>query len=141
MTQMSNREPDPARSGGCCTGITELLEPRFFKALCDPSRIALLIRLAQCCKPCTVSEMAKCCPTDLSVVSRHLAMLRDAGILNAQKRGKEVFYSVRYAELVATLRAMADAIDLCCVDKAVQSGSSPRTEPGARATGDLIATN
>ena len=28
--------------------------------------------------------------------------------------GIEVFYSVKYQELAATLRAMADAIDQCC---------------------------
>ena len=63
---------------------------------------------------CTVSEAAECCPVNISVVSRHLAMLRDAGILHAQKRGREVYYSVRYPELAATLRAIADAIEACC---------------------------
>lgn len=91
-----------------------LLEPRFFRALCDPNRIALLVRLAQCCESRTVSQMAECCPVNLSVVSRHLAMLRDAGILAAEKRGKEVYYSVRFPRLVTRLRAIADAIEACC---------------------------
>ena len=91
-----------------------MLEPGFFKALCDPSRISLLVRLTQCCEPCTVSQIAECCPTDVSVVSRHLAVLRDAGILHARKRGKEVYYSVNYSELTDTLRAIADAIERCC---------------------------
>ena len=105
----------PQRSAECCTpAITDVLAPRFFRALCDPNRIALVIRLAQCGRPCTVSELAKCCPTDLSVVSRHLALLRDAGVLTARKRGKEVYYSVPYEGLAGTLRAMADAIEGCC---------------------------
>lgn len=90
------------------------MEPRFFKALCDPNRIALLVRLSKCCGPCSVSELSACCPTDMSVVSRHLAILRDAGILDCQKRGKEVCYTVRYSELVSTLRSIADAIEVCC---------------------------
>jgi len=85
-----------------------------FRALGDPNRVALLVRLAEIGRPCTVSEAAGCCPTDISVVSRHLAMLRDAGILKAEKRGREVYYSVRYAELVSTLRQMAEAIEGCC---------------------------
>jgi len=41
-------------------------------------------------------------------------MLRDAGILDAEKCGKEVRYSVRFDEVIRQLRAMADAIEACC---------------------------
>jgi DNA-binding transcriptional ArsR family regulator len=112
---MSKQGTTSEESGqGCCQEIDGLLEARFFKALCDPSRIGILVRLARSCEPQKVSEVASCCPTNISVVSRHLATLREAGILRAQKRGKEVYYSVRYPELVSTLRAMADAIEACC---------------------------
>lgn len=103
-----------AAAPSCCPALDGLLDHRFFKALCDPNRIALLIRLAECDKPCTVSEMAECCPVDISVVSRHLAILREAGILAARKQGKEVLYSVRYTELASTLRELADAVEGCC---------------------------
>ena len=98
----------------CCEGIGELLEPKFFKALGDPNRIVLLAQLAQCRAPCSVSQIAACCPVDLSVVSRHLGTLRDAGIIEGKKQGKEVYYSVRYPEMVSTLRGIADAIEACC---------------------------
>lgn len=91
-----------------------MLAPRFFKALCDPNRIAILGQLLGCCGPLRVSEIAGCCPVDISVVSRHLAVLRDAGILKAEKRGKEVFYSVQFDTLPTLLRRMADAIEACC---------------------------
>jgi len=102
------------KSRRCCQRMTDLFEPRFFKALSDPNRITLLVQLAQCCTPCTVSQIAECCPVNISVVSRHLALLRDAGILEARKQGKEVYYSVRYSVLAGTLRAIADAVDTCC---------------------------
>ncbi len=51
---------------------------------------------------------------DISVVSRHLATLRDAGVLQAERRGKEVFYTLKASSLVSTLRAIADAIETCC---------------------------
>ena len=91
-----------------------MLEPRFFKALCDPNRIALLARLSKCRRPCSVGELTGCCGVDVSVVSRHLAMLRDAGILAAEKRGKEVYYTVRCQEMASTLRSIADCIEACC---------------------------
>ena len=114
VTQMSKRSPEKSDSLRCCPGFHELFEARFFKALCDPCRIRILAHLAELGGAHRVSEIAECCPTDLSVVSRHLATLRDAGMLEAQKRGKEVYYSVRYAQLAATLRAMAEAIEACC---------------------------
>ena len=121
MTQMNKQENmQLAGQVQCCRNLHQLLRPTFFKALCDPSRIALFSRLAGCSQPCCVSEMAACCPTDFSVVSRHLALLRDAGILEAQRRGKEVYYRVRFDNVVQTLRAVADAIEACC----------PQTENG-----------
>ena len=61
-----------------------------------------------------VSEVARCCPINISVVSRHLSTLRDAGILTSEKRGKEVRYSVVVSALVERLRAIADALEGCC---------------------------
>jgi ArsR family transcriptional regulator len=112
MTQMSKRRN--GKDLRCCPDLARLLEARFFKAMCDPCRIGILIQLAESCAPRTVTDIAGCCTPDMSVVSRHLATLRDAGVLHAEKRGKEVFYRVRYGELAATLRAIADAIETCC---------------------------
>jgi ArsR family transcriptional regulator len=86
---------------------------RLFKALSDPTRIALLAGLARR-GPATVSEVAGCCPVDLSVVSRHLALLREAGIVACEKKGKEVRCRIRYATLAGALRELADAIEACC---------------------------
>lgn len=94
--------------------VPDALAARLFRALCDPNRLALLGKLARCRRPCTVSEMAACCPVDLSVVSRHLATLREAGVLEAHKRGREVRYSVRARWLSDALRSLADTVDNCC---------------------------
>ena len=100
--------------GGACHGLDRLLQPQFFKALGDPNRVTILARLAQSCRPMSVSEIGSDSPLSLSVVSRHLAMLRDAGILVAEKRGRTVSYSVRYSALAHTLRQLANAIEACC---------------------------
>ena len=113
MTQMSKKRIKTPGRRKCCESIGDLLEPRFFKALCEPNRIAMLIQLARCCRACTVSEIADCCTVDISVVSRHLAVLRDAGVLDARKKGKQVYYRVRHSLLASTLRSMADVIEGC----------------------------
>jgi DNA-binding transcriptional ArsR family regulator len=112
----------------CCRHLDRLLSPPFFRALGDPNRLALLTRLAGCCEPSTVTELSACCPVDLSVVSRHLAILRDAGIVESERRGKEVRYRVRFDVLSRTFRQIADAIDGCCPDvpKEAAQGSEDR---------------
>jgi ArsR family transcriptional regulator len=85
-----------------------------FKALGDPTRLAILGRLAAGDQTRAVSEIAACCTVDLSVVSRHLKVLAHAGIVESERRGKQVLYRVRIPNLVARLRALADALESCC---------------------------
>lgn len=102
------------QSNSCCAGLESVLSPKLFRALGDPTRLALLSALAGKSAPARVSEIATCCPIDLSVVSRHLAQMREAGVVHAEKRGREVLYSVRFTDLAQTLRQLADAIEACC---------------------------
>ncbi|MCK6483189.1 MAG: winged helix-turn-helix transcriptional regulator [Phycisphaerae bacterium] len=118
------RSPSRRRAAAtCCAPLDALLDPRLFRALGDPTRIALLVRLARCRGPCSVGEAAACCAVDLSVVSRHLALLHDAGVLSARKKGRTVLYSVRYGELCRALRALADSIEACCPNGAARRRS------------------
>ncbi len=98
----------------CCAGLLEILPPRFFKALSDPSRLAVLGRLASLGCSASVTKIAECCPQNLSVISRHLATLREAGILQAERRGKEVVYALDASQFAATLREIADGMEKCC---------------------------
>lgn len=107
-----------------------MLSPRLFKALSDPKRLSLLVRLAEEKGPCTVSHVAKGSDVDLSVVSRHLAILREAGIIRCAKRGKEVWCIVEKTAVVRILRELADALETCCPDKTLEDlpGGIPSTE-------------
>lgn len=101
----------------CCSGLREFLSPAIFKALAEPNRLCLLAHLSEKGGESRVSDLTECCAIDISVISRHLGMLRDAGILQAQKRGKEVYYKVRIAELTEFLRNLADALENCCPER------------------------
>ncbi len=61
----------------------------------------------------TVSDIVECCGIDFSGVSRHLKMLKEAGILAAERDGRHVRYRLEATALAATLRGMADALDAC----------------------------
>jgi ArsR family transcriptional regulator len=66
--------------------------------------------LAKCRRACAVTELAECCSVDISVVSRHLALLERSGVIESAKQGRTVYYSVRYADLIPKLRGLADAL-------------------------------
>ena len=89
------------------------LRPELFRALGDPTRLTLVVRLATASAPQTVTELTDCCGVHLSGVSRHLAMLRDAGVVRADKRGREVRYRLDGDAVTGALRALADALDAC----------------------------
>jgi ArsR family transcriptional regulator len=115
MTQIYTlKRRTPKQAAACCRPIDDLLDAELFKGLCDPTRLKLLACLAKCGRACSVGEIGKCCEVDISVVSRHLAQLHRAGVLESAKRGRTVFYSVDFAGLSARLRNLADAVDECC---------------------------
>lgn len=118
MTHTCNHRPlTPSQAAACCGPIDTLLNPGLFKALGDPRRASITACIAKCGRACAVGEIAECCSVDLSVVSRHLAYLARAGVLEAQKRGRTVAYRVRYAEIARKLRSLADALDECCPER------------------------
>jgi len=97
----------------CETALADHLRPDLFKALCDPVRISIVATLAARTEPATVSELTECCGIDFSGVSRHLKMLREAGIVTTEKRGREVLHQLDANDLAQNLRSIADAIDVC----------------------------
>jgi ArsR family transcriptional regulator, arsenate/arsenite/antimonite-responsive transcriptional repressor len=115
MVQVSKHIPKtPKLAAGRSAPIDKALNAEIFKALGDSTRLKLLACLAKCSRPCSVSEIAECCDIDLSVISRHLAILARAGIAVALKEGRTVFYSVRYQAISRAMRDIADAFDSCC---------------------------
>jgi ArsR family transcriptional regulator len=148
MAQVNKQEESAAASpaaepgGGCesdaaaCCGSTlsRLLSPQLFKAFADPKRLSLLVRLAEEGRPCTVGQVAEGSGVDLSVVSRHLAVLREAGVIRCVKQGKEVWCSVESSAVVQVLRELADALESCCPtasDAALAAPSTPPTPSGS----------
>lgn len=117
MTQKNICLPSPEPAAACCTALADLLSPGFFRALGDSRRQEILFKLAVSGGEWTVGQVAEGLPVDVSVVSRHLAQLRDAGVLAAERHGKEVRYTVRYTAIVRLLRQLADAIEGCCPDQ------------------------
>jgi DNA-binding transcriptional ArsR family regulator len=68
-------------------------QARILKALAHPTRLLLIEELARQTK--CVCELRAVAELDMSTVSKHLSVLRNAGIVEDQKRGLQVFYSLK----------------------------------------------
>lgn len=77
------------------------------KALAHPSRLLIVDELLQRGEQC-VCELTKLVGADVSTVSRHLAVLRVAGIVIDERRGLQVFYRLRSPEVESLVRATED---------------------------------
>ncbi|MGD0516945.1 MAG: metalloregulator ArsR/SmtB family transcription factor [Thermoguttaceae bacterium] len=67
---------------------------RIIKAMAHPARLLIVDELARRDERC-VCELTEMVGTDMSTVSRHLAILKQAGIIEDQKRGSQVYYKLR----------------------------------------------
>ena len=63
------------------------------KALAHPTRLFIVDELAK--KEKSVLQLTELIGADVSTVSKHLAVLKNAGIVQDEKRGSKVFYSLR----------------------------------------------
>ena len=70
--------------------ISKKLE-RILFALSDPTRSSVMIMLHN--KPKYVSEIIKKLKIEPTLLSHHLAVLRDAGLVKSERDGKKVVYT------------------------------------------------
>ena len=66
---------------------------RVMKALAHPSRLLMVDALEN--RERCVCELTELVGADISTVSKHLSVLKDAGIVTCQKRGLQVFYRLQ----------------------------------------------
>ena len=67
---------------------------KIIKAMAHPTRLFIVDELARHGERC-VCELTEMVGVDMSTVSRHLALLKNAGIVEDQKRGAQVYYDLR----------------------------------------------
>jgi len=66
---------------------------RIVKAMAHPTRLFIVDVLSR--KERCVCELKDMIGVDMSTVSKHLAILKNAGIVSDVKRGSQVFYNLR----------------------------------------------
>jgi|ERR1700690_1782304 len=69
----------------------------FSKAIADETRQKIMNML--CCEWLSVNEVVAKLDVSQPTVSHHLAILRDAGLVNVREEGKQTFYTLNQANI------------------------------------------
>jgi ArsR family transcriptional regulator len=67
---------------------------KVIKALAHPTRLFMVDELSRRGKRC-VCDLTDLVGADMSTVSRHLAILKNAGIIGDERHGSQIFYQVK----------------------------------------------
>ena len=92
---------------------------RVLKALAHPTRLFVVEELSggeRC-----VRELTEKIGADMSTVSKHLSVLKAVGIVRAEKRGSEVYYSLR-------MGCVLDFFD--CIEAVIRGDDGASCVPG-----------
>jgi len=79
------------------------------KALAHPSRIFIVEKLSE--KPYCVCELTAMIGVDTSTVSKHLSILKNAGIITDKKQGTAVYYSLEMPCLLRLISCVESVIE------------------------------
>ncbi|KNX35891.1 ArsR/SmtB family transcription factor [Luteipulveratus halotolerans] len=106
-----------------------------FRGMSDPSRVAILQHLLL--GEHKVAELTEHLGLAQSTVSKHLACLRDCGLVTSRPVGRASMFAVRHPDAVAKVLAVAEEL-LALTDDAVMrcSTASPAARGNRGLTGD-----
>lgn len=90
---------------------------RIIKAMAHPTRLFMVDELSRG-ERC-VCELTEMIGADISTVSKHLAVLKNAGIVQDEKRGSQVWYKLRFPCVMSFLE---------CVESVMRSAAEEQLE-------------
>ena len=93
------------------------MRARIVKAMAHPTRLFIVDTLSRGQK--CVCELTELVGADVSTVSKHLAILKNAGIVEDEKRGLQVFYRLRLPCVLNFFR---------CVESVLKSNAKRQAE-------------
>ncbi|HEX9206669.1 MAG TPA: metalloregulator ArsR/SmtB family transcription factor [Steroidobacteraceae bacterium] len=96
--------PDPSRIGEMHEHAAEAAG--FLKVLGNEQRLLILCNLLE--GPLTVGELNERIDLSQSALSQHLALLREAGILETRRESQSIFYSLPAGPVTQMMAVMQD---------------------------------
>lgn len=109
------------------------LHAQFCKALADPNRLLLLVELRHAQR--TVGELSTAIGASQSLTSRHLGVLRQKGIVIAERDGTYVRYSLADRRILGAIDTLLDVLATQVARQGAQMTAARRLRPVRRTTG------
>jgi ArsR family transcriptional regulator, arsenate/arsenite/antimonite-responsive transcriptional repressor len=104
------------RERGACCELPATVDPqwassraRLLKAIADPTRLSMLAALRRAEAPVCICDFTAALDLAQPTLSHHMAWLREAGLVEAEKRGIWVYYRLSPG-LSAPVLALLDAV-------------------------------
>ena len=85
---------------------------KFFKMLSEPVRMEIL-KFLMLHGRSDIGTIADYMPQDRSVISRHLSLMHEAGILNCEKKTRHMFYEINGRLFIDKLEGITTQIRKC----------------------------
>ena len=98
---------------------------KVFKALADPTRRRVLELLRDGAR--TAGELSDHFPVSKPTMSAHFSVLQEAGLIEAEKEGRTIYYRVRLSVLEDALLGFAGALGIGAAASGVQRPAQGRS--------------
>ena len=83
---------------------------KIIKAMAHPSRLFIIEELSK--HECCVGELTEMIGADASTVSKHLSVLKNAGLVTDEKRANSIFYSLRCPCIMDFMGCLEDVLSV-----------------------------
>ena len=97
--------------------LVDMIDSKFFKALSEPVRVQILKCLLLNGRS-DITAIANELPQDRSVISRHLQLMQEVGILSCEKITRHKYYEISgavfFIKLENILEKIRECIPECC---------------------------
>jgi ArsR family transcriptional regulator len=81
---------------------------KIIKAMAHPSRLFIIEELSK--KERCVGELTEMIGSDASTVSKHLSVLKNAGLVSDEKRGNSIYYTLRCSCIMDFIGCVEDVL-------------------------------
>jgi len=96
----------------CVANVSEKAVEGVLAAI-EPTRLRIMFLIGERGRMC-VGDIAKQFKISRPAISHHLKVLKTYGLVETERAGQEIFYTLCRNGVADTLRVLADALDSCC---------------------------
>ena len=105
----------PSQTPQVLDDLVKALDSKMFKALTDPTRTQIL-KFLMLNGRSDISTIATNLPQDRSVISRHLNMMAEAGLLIGEKETRHRYYNINCETFLEGFEAVVANLKTCIAE-------------------------